>query len=151
MRTFDFTPLYRSSVGFDRLARLLNESTHTESQKSYPPFNIEVVDEGKYRITMAVAGFTKDEVDIEIEKDSLKVTGQKTGDDKEHNYLHQGIATRSFSQIFRLADHVKVRSAEMLNGMLNINMELEVPEEMKPRKIAINDPAEARLIESNAA
>lgn len=151
MRTFDFTPLYRSSVGFDRLARLLNESNHTESQKSYPPFNIEVVDEGKYRITMAVAGFDREEIDIEIEKDSLKVTGQKAKEDKEHNYLHQGIATRSFSQTFRLADHVKVRGAEMLNGMLNIELELEVPEEMKPRKIAINDPAESRLIESEAA
>jgi molecular chaperone IbpA len=151
MHTFDFTPLYRSSVGFDRLARLLNEATHTESQKSYPPYNVEVVDEGKYRITMAVAGFTKDEIDIEIEKDSLKVTGQKARENQEHNYLHQGIATRSFSRTFRLADHVKVQGAGMQNGMLNIELELEVPEEMKPRKIAINDPAEARLIESRAA
>ena len=137
MRTFDLTPLYRSAIGFDRLASLLEQ--RAESQPSYPPYNIELVAEDKYRIVMALAGFNRNEVEIVAERDTLHVTGRKQKDETQRTYLHRGIAARDFDQRFQLANHVKVTAASFDNGMLTIELVREVPEELKPRKIAIGD------------
>jgi molecular chaperone IbpA len=137
MRTFDLTPLYRSAIGFDRLASLLEQ--RTEASPSYPPYNIELVAEDKYRIVMALAGFSRNEVEIVAERDSLHVTGRKQKDDTQRTYLHRGIAARDFEQRFQLANHVKVTSASFDNGMLTIDLVREVPEALKPRKITIGD------------
>ena len=137
MRTFDLTPLYRSAIGFDRLASLLEQ--RAESQPSYPPYNVELLAEDKYRIVMALAGFSRDEVEIVSERDTLHVTGRKQKDATERTYLHRGIAARDFEQRFQLANHVKVTTASFDNGMLTIELVREVPEALKPRKIAIGD------------
>jgi molecular chaperone IbpA len=137
MRTFDLTPLYRSAIGFDRLASLLEQ--RAEAAPSYPPYNIELVSEDKYRIVMALAGFNRDEVEIVAERDTLFVTGRKRKDDTQRTYLHRGIAARDFEQRFQLANHVKVTTASFDNGMLTIDLVREVPEALKPRKIAIAD------------
>ncbi|MCC6071382.1 Hsp20 family protein [Massilia sp. GCM10020059] len=135
MRTFDLTPLYRSAIGFDRLAQLLEQ--RADAQPSYPPYNIELVSEDKYRIVMALAGFDRSEVEIVAERDTLHVTGRKQKDDTQRTYLHRGIAARDFEQRFQLANHVKVTTASFDNGMLTIELVREVPEALKPRKIAI--------------
>ncbi|KFI06944.1 Hsp20 family protein [Massilia sp. BSC265] len=135
MRTFDLTPLYRSAIGFDRLASLLEQ----RAEPSYPPYNIELVSEDNYRIVMALAGFTRDEVEIVTERDTLHVTGRKQKDDTQRTFLHRGIAARDFEQRFQLANHVKVTGASFDNGMLTIDLVREVPEAFKPRKIAIGD------------
>lgn len=137
MRTFDLTPLYRSAIGFDRLASLLEQ--RAESAPSYPPYNIELVGEDKYRIVMALAGFNRNEVEIVAERDTLSVTGRKQKDDVQRTYLHRGIAARDFEQRFQLANHVKVTTASFDNGMLTIDLVREVPEALKPRRIAIAD------------
>jgi len=137
MRTFDLTPLYRSAIGFDRLANLLEQ--RAEAQPSYPPYNIELVSEDEYRIVMALAGFSRDEVEIVTERDSLVVTGRKVKDTAQRTFLHRGIAARDFEQRFQLANHVKVTTASFDNGMLTIELVREVPEALKPRKIAIAD------------
>jgi molecular chaperone IbpA len=137
MATLDFAPLYRSAIGFDRLASLLDEALRGDAQPSYPPYNIELVGEDKYRISMAVAGFDRSELDIEVEQDSLKVTGRKRKAEKQVTYLHRGIAGRDFEHRFQLAEHVKVVGAELVNGLLNIELVRELPEAMKPRRIAI--------------
>jgi molecular chaperone IbpA len=136
MRTFDLTPLYRSAIGFDRLANLLEQ--RAESQPSYPPYNVELVSEDNYRIVMALAGFDRSEVEIIAERDTLHVTGRKQKDETQRTYLHRGIAARDFEQRFQLANHVKVTAASFENGMLTIDLVREVPEALKPRKIAIN-------------
>jgi molecular chaperone IbpA len=136
MRTFDLTPLYRSAIGFDRLANML-ESQVSNAAPSYPPYNIELVSEDQYRIVMALAGFHSAEIDITTERDSLVVTGRKQKDEQK-TYLHRGIAARDFEQRFQLANHVKVTTASLDNGMLTIELVREVPEALKPRKIAIN-------------
>lgn len=140
MRNFDFTPLYRSTVGFDHLSSLLDAVNRSEANSSgYPPYNIERLDEDEYRITMAVAGFVEDELDIQVEKQSLTVSGSKREDDDvQRNYLHQGIAARNFERRFQLADHVKVTGAKLENGMLHIELAREIPEAEKPRSIPIN-------------
>ncbi len=139
MRNFDFTPLYRSTIGFDHLTSLLDAVTQREqSQPSYPPYNIELIDKDRYRITMAIAGFVDEELEIQSEQQTLTVKGKKASDGKERNYLHQGIAGRDFERVFQLADHVKVTGATLENGLLNIDLERELPETMKPRQIAIN-------------
>jgi molecular chaperone IbpA len=135
MRTFDLTPLYRSAIGFDRLANLLEQ----RGEPSYPPYNIELVSEDQYRIVMALAGFTRDEVEIVTERDTLHVTGRKQKDETQRTFLHRGIAARDFEQRFQLANHVKVTAASFDNGMLTIELVREVPEAFKPRKIAIGD------------
>lgn len=135
MRTFDLTPLYRSAIGFDRLASLLEQ----RAEPSYPPYNIELVSEDNYRIVMALAGFTRDEVEIVTERDTLHVTGRKQKDETQRTFLHRGIAARDFEQRFQLANHVKVTAASFDNGMLTIELVREVPEAFKPRKIAIGD------------
>ena len=137
MRTFDLAPLYRSAIGFDRLASLLEQ--RAESQPSYPPYNVELLAEDKYRIVMALAGFSRDEVEIVAERDTLHVTGRKQKDATERTFLHRGIAARDFEQRFQLANHVKVTTASFDNGMLTIDLVREVPEALKPRKIQIGD------------
>jgi molecular chaperone IbpA len=148
---FDTTPFYRSSVGFDRLFRLLDEAQNVEAP-TYPPYNIERLGENAYRITMAVAGFSDSEIAIEAKGNALTVTGKKeakTNDNSE--FLHQGIAGRSFERRFQLADYVVVQGAELDHGLLHISLVREVPEAMKPRQIAITSAAKAKQIEAKAA
>jgi len=136
MRQFDFAPLYRSTVGFDRLAQLLDSVGGFEAD-GYPPYNIERLGDNDYRITMAVAGFNKDEFKIEVKEQTLIVSGDKKPDDKERVFLHRGIAARSFERRFQLADHVEVKGADFSDGLLHIDLERNLPERMKPRTIAI--------------
>jgi len=150
MRTFDFSPLFRSSVGFDHLASLM-DAANRDSNAGYPPYNIEVVDNDNYRITLAIAGFSDNELSIETESNVLKVRGSKTPDQSQKTYLHQGIAGRDFERRYQLADHVKVTNATLENGLLHIDLIKEIPEAMKPRKISINRDQKAKLIESNVA
>ena len=141
MRNFDLTPLYRSAIGFDRLAQMLNDAQRADSAPSYPPYNIELVSDDQYRIVMALAGFNRSEIDITFERDSLHVTGRKQKDETQRTFLHRGIAARDFEQRFQLANHVKGTTASFDNGMLTIELVREVPEALKPRKIAIGDAA----------
>lgn len=141
MRTStDFSPLYRSFIGFDHLANMLDKASRADKQSSYPPYNIELLAEDKYRITMAVAGFAESELSIESANNNLIITGNKAAADAkvERKFLHQGIAERNFERKFQLGDHVKVVGAFMENGLLNIDLQREIPEALKPRKIAIN-------------
>ena len=148
MRTIDLTPLYRSSVGFDRMANMLDSAMRREqSQSGYPPYNIEVTGDNDYEITVAVAGFEQSELNLEVENGILTVSGKKAEQDKDAKYLHEGIATRSFQRKFNLADHVEVRGAKVRNGMLHISLVREVPEEMKPRTIAIAADGEQGTLE----
>jgi molecular chaperone IbpA len=151
MRTFDFTPLYRSAIGFDRLAQLFDEAQRADAAPSYPPYNIELVTEDKYRITMALAGFDRSELEIETERDQLKIVGRRQKDDTKRTYLHRGIAARDFEHRFQLADHVKVVSAKFDNGMLNIDLVREIPEALKPRKISIDGDGNVQFLERQAA
>ncbi len=143
MRTvdFDFAPLYRSAIGFDRMAHILENMKSNNSQASkqggYPPYNIEPIDDNHYRITMAIAGFAEAELDIETHEGVLMVQGKKQAESTERKYLYQGIAERGFERRFQLADYVKVIGAKLDNGLLHIELEREVPEAMKPRKINI--------------
>jgi molecular chaperone IbpA len=142
MRTFDFTPLYRSAIGFDRMANLLDSLSRSEqSQPSYPPYNIELTGEDQYRITMAVAGFDRSELAIEVNQNNLTIAANKQTEEKSRTYLHQGIAARSFERRFQLADHVQVKSATYENGLLHIELQREIPEAMKPRTIRIGGDA----------
>ena len=147
MRQFDFAPLYRSTVGFDRLAQLM-DSVGGFDADGYPPYNIERLGDNEYRITMAVAGFDKDEFNIEVKEQSLVVSGQKKPDDKDRTFLHRGIAARSFERRFQLADFVEVKGADLKNGLLHIDLVRNLPERMKPRSIAINGEGEPRQIEA---
>jgi len=147
MTTFDFSPLYRTSVGFDRLASMLSSAAGQDQGNGYPPYNIRTTGEDQYQITMAVAGFSEDDLNITTEQNRLIVTGERkdeTEDDGE--YLHRGIATRAFERRFNLAEHVKVVSASLENGLLHIDLERELPEAMKPRTIKIGK-SEARLLD----
>lgn len=138
MNSIDLTPLYRSSIGFDGLASLIDSALTTDTVVDYPPYNIEIHDENKYAITLAVAGFERNELEIVVEKDALKVSGKKA-QDEDHKYLHQGFANRAFERNFDLADYVVVTSADYSNGLLTINLVKEIPEAMKPKTIAINE------------
>ncbi|MFZ6654441.1 Hsp20 family protein [Undibacterium sp. TJN19] len=138
MRNFDFAPLYRSAIGFDRLAQLFDDAQRAEAAPSYPPYNIELIGEDKYSISMAVAGFDRSELEIESERDTLKIVGRKQKAEGARNFLHRGIASRDFEHRFRLADHVKVISAHLDNGLLNIELIREIPEAYKPRRILID-------------
>ncbi|WP_025820622.1 Hsp20 family protein [Shewanella marina] len=145
MRNYDLSPLFRSAIGFDRLARLAEHAAANNGNSGYPPYNIELLGENRYRITMAVAGFSMDELDISSEGDKLLVKGVKAEQKSERQYLHQGIAERSFERTFQLADYVTVVSADLEHGLLNIDLVREIPEALKPRKIEINS---SRLIEN---
>ena len=133
---FDLTPLFRTSIGFDRMAQLLDQANRIDQTPSYPPYNIESLDENNYRITLALAGFSDQDLEITSEQNTLTVKGKKEND-IEGKFIHRGIANRSFERRFQLADHVKVKSANMNNGLLHIELEREIPEAMKPRTIAI--------------
>jgi molecular chaperone IbpA len=152
MRTIDLTPLYRTTVGFDRLAAMLDAVTaHDAGAAGYPPYNIEKTGEDAYRITLAVAGFAEAELSVESRDGQLLVTGRKADaqDEDARTFLHRGIAERAFERRFQLADHVKPVGAVVENGMLHVELVREVPEALKPRRIAINDRAKA--IESRTA
>jgi len=137
MSSIDLSPLYRSSIGFDRLASLIDNAMSADSVASgYPPYNIEMLEDDRYAITLAVAGFEKSELDIKVEKGVLSVRGQKSTQN-DRKYLHQGISERTFERKFNLADHVEVVDAALNNGLLTINLVREVPEAMKPKTIAI--------------
>ena len=149
MRTFDFSPLFRSTVGFDRLFDLMD--SYAEQSGGYPPYNIERSDETHYRITLAVAGFAEKDLTIEVKEGVLTVTGQKElAEGENRSYLYQGIAGRAFERRFQLAEHVEVRAARLENGLLHVDLERVIPEEKKPRKIALNG-AELKSIEGKAA
>ncbi len=154
MRAYDFSPLYRSAIGFDRLAGLLDTASRIDAQApSYPPFNVERVDENEYRVTMAVAGFTEDELEIEVKDQTLTISGKKVESDEDRNFLHRGIATRSFERRFQLADHVQVTGAQLENGLLHVDTRREIPEALKPRTIAIQSSANGngrKVIENTA-
>ncbi len=156
MRTVDFTPLHRFAVGFDRMQRQFDQAMRIDgAQPSYPPYNIEALsageDEDKYRITMAVAGFAEKDLNIAVKEDTLFVSGNAEKKDHDVQYLHHGIAGRSFERRFELADHIKVLSAALENGMLHIDLAREVPEEKKPRTITIETATKAKKIENKAA
>jgi len=152
MRTFDPTPLFRASVGFDRIADLMDRMLTAEAgQPTYPPYNIEKTAEHGYRITVAVAGFAGDELAVEVKDSALVVTGRKAEDEAGRTWLHRGIATRAFERRFHLADHVRVTGATHADGMLHIDLVREVPEALKPRRIEIARPARATVIEATVA
>ncbi|WP_089993898.1 Hsp20 family protein [Cognatiyoonia koreensis] len=153
MRRFDMTPLYRATVGFDQIADLMDRALASDmSQNSYPPYNIEKVEDDAWRISIAVAGFSDDDLAIELKERSLIVTAKKAEDDQDRTYLHRGIATRAFERRFHLADHVKVTGASHVDGMLHIDLVREVPEALKPRQIEITRaaPAQANLVEAKS-
>ncbi|MEM9168214.1 MAG: Hsp20 family protein [Pseudomonadota bacterium] len=150
MRTYDLSPLYRSTVGFDRLFDLLDAAGKTDAG-GYPPYNIERLDEDAYRITLAVAGFAESDIDIVVHEQTLTISGKRPEGDESRTFLHQGIAGRSFERRYQLADHVKVDGAELANGLLNIDLRREVPESLKPRKIAINGANVQTISRSSAA
>ncbi|WP_332302826.1 Hsp20 family protein [Rhizobium sp. GR12] len=150
--TFDFSPLFRSSVGFDRMLNALDAASRVDTIDNWPPYDIAKTGEDDYRITMAVAGFSQDELDIAQEQNMLVVSGQKAGEEASQ-YLHRGIAGRTFKRRFELADHVKVVGAGLVNGLLTIDLKREIPEAMKPRRIEIATGtalpgAEAKQIEA---
>ncbi|WP_420393349.1 Hsp20 family protein [Acuticoccus sp.] len=152
MRQFDLTPLYRSTVGFDRLFSMLDNASAVNQTQSYPPYNIERTAEDTYRITMAVAGFTEGELTVEVKENGLTVTGQKAeAEGQSENMLYRGIAGRAFERRFQLADHVHVTGASLDHGLLHVSLRREVPEAKKPRTIAIENGSQPQTIEAQAA
>ena len=148
---YDFSPLYRSTVGFDRLFDLIDHASRVEPMNSWPPYNIERLGEDQYRITMAVAGFSPDELQLVQQENSLLVSGQKSADQPDGSeVLHRGIATRAFKQTFNLADHVKVASASLADGLLVIDLRREIPEALKPRRIEIGAGTSAKPVTGKA-
>ena len=153
MTTIDFSPLFRSAVGFDRLASMLEQAGRNEAA-TYPPYNIERIGEREYCISLAVAGFTEDELEIQSHDDTLTVRGSKADDrqDKDRKFLYRGIATRNFERRFQLADYVRVAGARMEHGLLHVDLVREIPEAMKPRKIEIaKAPKRVKQIEGQQA
>ena len=154
MRTFDLSPFYRSTVGFDRLFNLLDSNVGSGEPQTYPPYNIERTGENAYRVTMAVAGFGEDDLSIEAKENTLTVKGEKkaSAESKESEFLYRGIGARAFERRFQLADHVEVKGASLENGLLHVDLVREVPEAMKPRQIPIgNGKARAKQIDQVAA
>ena len=151
MRNYDFSPLYRATVGFDRIADLMDRVLTTDvAQPAYPPYNIEKTAENAYRISIAVAGFAADDLTVEVKEGALSVQARKTADESPRTYLHRGIATRAFDRRFALADHVRVAGATHADGMLHIDLVREVPEALKPRRIEIARPdlVEGKAVET---
>ena len=148
MRHFDLSPLYRSTIGFDRLANLFDAVASNEVGNGYPPYDIERTGENTYRISMAVAGFSQSDLNIEVKENSLTIRGDRSADEGEPTYLHRGIATRAFERRFQLADHVEVRGADLVNGLLHVDLEREVPEAMKPRNIQISGGSEPKQLDA---
>lgn len=154
MRTYDFSPLYRATVGFDRITDLMDRVLSADvAQPTYPPYNIEKTDENAYRISLAVAGFSGAELSVEVKDGALVVAARKAEDETPKTYLHRGIATRAFERRFALADHVKVSGATHADGMLHIDLVREVPEALKPRRVEIasGDTVEAKVLETHDA
>ena len=152
MRTFDLAPLYRSTVGFDRLFSMLDGAGFDSAAPTYPPYNIERVGENEYRISMAVAGFGEKDLSIEVKENALSIRGEKQAEVEQTTFLHRGIAGRSFERRFQLADHVVVKGASLENGLLHVDLVRELPEAMKPRTIPIATKADKpRVIDSKAA
>jgi molecular chaperone IbpA len=144
MRPIDLSPLYRSTVGFDRLFDLIDSVTGFEqAAPGYPPYNIERLGDNDYRIVMAVAGFSQDELRVDVKEQTLTVAGSKKPEDKERQYLHRGIAARNFERRFQLADHVEVKGADIQNGLLHVELVRNVPERLKPRTVAIGNGNQA--------
>ena len=140
MRTFDFSPLYRATVGFDQIAEMMDRVlTNDAGAQGYPPYNIEKTADDAYRITIAVAGFGEEDLNVEVKENALIVSARKADKEDDRTYLHRGIATRAFERRFQLADHVRVTGASHANGMLNIELQREIPEALKPRTIAISN------------
>jgi molecular chaperone IbpA len=151
MRQFDFSPLYRSTIGFDRLVQLLDTVAGFDNEvASYPPYNIELLADNQYRITMAVAGFGEDEIKIEVKESTLSVRGEKKPEKKERQFLHRGIAQRGFERRFQLADYVEVSGAELKDGLLHIELIRNLPERMKPRQIQIGSSTQPQQVEARA-
>jgi molecular chaperone IbpA len=154
MDGFDFSPLFRSTIGFDRMARLFDSATRVDSAAvAYPPYNIEKTGEESYRLTMAVAGFSQDDIDITVHEGTLVVSGKAQKEEVNGRYLHRGIARRAFERRFSLADHIKVAGASMDNGLLHVDLVREVPEAMKPRTIKIENaqPSHPQVVEQKQA
>ena len=151
MDGFDLSPLFRSTIGFDRLMRLADAATRVDSAGGYPPYNIEATGENAYRLTMAVAGFGPEDLDITVKENELLVSGKSKKDEDAAKYLHRGIARRAFERHFQLADHIKVGGASLANGLLHVDLVREIPEAMKPRKIEITGGSAARVIDQKAA
>ena len=149
MRTMDFAPLWRSSVGFDRFFDLVENSAHWNADDNYPPYNIERLGEDSYQISLAVAGFSPDEISITAEQNVVTIEGNKP-DNAEREFLYRGISTRQFKRQFNLADYVQVKNASFDNGLLKIELVREIPEAMKPRRIAING-SDVQQLEAKAA
>ena len=150
MRPYDFAPLYRSTVGFDRLFHMLDSAGNTSEDSGYPPYNIERLADNSYRITMAVAGFTRDEITIEVKETALTVRGEKKTDETKREYLHRGIAQRGFDRRFQLADFVEVTGADIKDGLLHVDLVRNIPERMKPRTIAIGSAETTKHLEVSA-
>ena len=152
MRSFDLSPLFRSTVGFDRLSRLMDAATRIDdSSLSYPPYNIERTGEETYRITMAVAGFGENDLAITSQDNQLVISGKLGKDEDAQSFLYRGIAGRAFERRFTLADHIRVAGASLVNGLLHVELVREVPEAMKPRQIKINSQGKPQVLESKAA
>ena len=152
MRSFDFAPLHRASVGFDQIADLMDRVLTNDSQPSYPPYNIEKLDDDSYRISVAVAGFADTDLSVEVKEKALVVSARKAEEDDSRTFLHRGIATRAFERRFHLADHVRVTGASHQDGMLHIDLEREIPEALKPRRIEIarGDVVEKDVVDAKA-
>ena len=157
MRSYDLAPLYRATVGFDRLADMMDRVLASDvSQPTYPPYNIEKTDENAYRISIAVAGFAAEDLSVDVKENQLVVAARKSEEDKGRTFLHRGIATRAFERRFHLADHVRVTGASHADGMLHIELEREIPEALKPRRIAIAkadqtaEPTETDVVDAKA-
>src|SRR5215510_8000984 len=150
MRPIDLSPLYRSTVGFDRLFNLIDTVTgFDQATPGYPPYNIERLGQNEYRITMAVAGFAQDEIRVDVKEQTLTVAGSKKPEQKERQFLHRGIAARNFERRFQLADHVEVKGADLQDGLLHIELVRNVPERLKPRTIAIGNGEAAKQVEAS--
>ncbi len=150
MSTFDLTPLFRSTVGFDRMMSLLDSAGRTDEQ-AYPPYNIEKVGDDAYRVTMAVAGFGEEDLSIVAQGNSLVIAGKQKREEKKSDYLYRGIAGRAFERRFQLADHIKVTGAELANGLLHVDLVREVPEAMKPRTIKVTASQPKQVLDAKAA
>lgn len=149
MRSFDFAPLHRASIGFDQIADLMDRTLNAEPrQPSYPPYNIEKTAADAYRISIAVAGFAEGDLSVEVKENALIVAARKADEDETRTYLHRGIATRAFERRFTLADHVRVTGASHENGMLHIDLQREVPEALKPRRIEIASASSPEMVEA---
>jgi molecular chaperone IbpA len=153
MRTFDLAPLYRSTVGFDRLFSMLDSAAGVDTAPGYPPYNIERTGENAYRISVAVAGFSEPELTIVAKENTLTIKGEKQSktDEQTGEVLYQGIAARAFERVFQLAEHVEVRGASLENGLLHVDLVREIPEAKKPRQIAIGNGSKAKAVEAKAA